>query len=118
MTRQDLADLSAFTTVARERSFTRAAAKLAITPSALSHSMRGLEERLGSVTPTEAGERLLASVSVRFDEIEEEVAALGALRDRPAGTSGSPRTNSRWNSFSGRRCDASCRTIPTSRSKW
>ena len=95
MTRQDLADLSAFTTVARERSFTRAAAKLAVTPSALSHSMRGLEERLGirllnrttrSVTPTEAGERLLASVSVRFDEIEQEVAALGALRDRPAGT--------------------------------
>jgi len=95
MTRQDLADLSAFTIVARERSFTRAAAKLGITPSALSHSMRGLEERLGirllnrttrSVTTTDAGERLLGTVAVRFDEIEEEVAALGALRDRPAGT--------------------------------
>ncbi len=95
MNRQDLADLSAFTVVARERSFTRAAARLGVTPSALSHGMRGLEERLGlrllnrttrSVTPTEAGERLLKSVAVRLDEIEEEVAALSALRDRPAGT--------------------------------
>lgn len=95
MTRQDLADISAFTVVARERSFTRAAASLGVTPSALSHAMRGLEERLGlrllarttrSVTPTEAGDRLLAAVAVRLDEIEAEVAALSALRDRPAGT--------------------------------
>jgi DNA-binding transcriptional LysR family regulator len=95
MNRQDLADLSAFTVVARERSFTRAASLLGVTPSALSHGMRGLEERLGlrllnrttrSVTPTEVGERLLQSVSVRLDEIEAELAALSAYRDKPAGT--------------------------------
>jgi DNA-binding transcriptional LysR family regulator len=95
MNRQHLAELSAFLTVARERSFTRAAAQLGVTPSALSHGMRALEERLGlrllnrttrSVTPTEAGERLLLSVGPRLDEIEAEVAALSELRDRPAGT--------------------------------
>lgn len=94
MNRQDLADLSAFTTVARERSFTRAAARLGVTPSALSHAMRGLEERLGlrllnrttrSVTPTEAGDRLLGSIGPRLDEIEAELAGLSALRDKPAG---------------------------------
>lgn len=94
MNRQHLAELSAFLIVARERSFTRAAAQLGVTPSALSHSMRALEERLGlrllnrttrSVTPTEAGERLLLSVGPRLDEIEVEVAALSALRDKPAG---------------------------------
>jgi DNA-binding transcriptional LysR family regulator len=94
MNRQHLAELSAFLAVARERSFTRAAAQLGVTPSALSHSMRALEERLGlrllnrttrSVTPTEAGERLLHSVGPRLDEIEAEVAGLSALRDRPAG---------------------------------
>ncbi len=95
MNRQHLAELSAFLTVARERSFTRAAAQLGVTPSALSHSLRALEERLGlrllnrttrSVTPTEAGERLLSTVGPRFDEIEAEVAGLSALRDKPAGT--------------------------------
>lgn len=95
MNRQRLAELSSFVTVARERSFTRAAAQLGVTPSALSHGMRTLEERLGvrllnrttrSVTPTEAGERLLRSLGPRFDEIEAEVAALGALRERPSGT--------------------------------
>jgi DNA-binding transcriptional LysR family regulator len=95
MNRQHLAELAAFLAVARERSFTRAAAKLGVTPSALSHSMRALEERLGlrllnrttrSVTPTEAGERLMLSLGPRFDEIEAEVAGLSALRDRPAGT--------------------------------
>jgi len=95
MDRQRLAELSAFLTIARERSFTRAAAQLGVTPSALSHAMRALEERLGlrllnrttrSVTPTEAGERLLASVGPRFDEIEAEVAGLSVLRDKPAGT--------------------------------
>jgi len=82
----------AFLAVARERSFTRAAAKLGVSQSALSHTIRGLEERLGlrlltrttrSVAPTEAGERLLRSVGPRFEEIE---AALGELRDKPAGT--------------------------------
>ncbi|NIJ20695.1 DNA-binding transcriptional LysR family regulator [Sphingomonas naasensis] len=94
MNRQHLAELSAFLGVARERSFTRAAAQLGVTPSALSHSMRALEERLGlrllnrttrSVTPTEAGERLLRSVGPRFDEVEAELASLSALRDKPAG---------------------------------
>jgi DNA-binding transcriptional LysR family regulator len=95
MNRQDLAELWAFLTVARERSFTRAAAQMGVTPSALSHGMRALEERLGvrllnrttrSVTPTEAGERLIGSLGPRFAEIETEVAALGALREKPAGT--------------------------------
>ncbi|UIJ45796.1 LysR family transcriptional regulator [Sphingomonas cannabina] len=95
MNRQDLPDLSAFVMVARERSFTRAAAQLGVTPSALSHGIRGLEERLGvrllnrttrSVTPTEAGERVLRSVAFHLDEIETHVAALSDLRERPAGT--------------------------------
>jgi DNA-binding transcriptional LysR family regulator len=93
--RQDLADLTAFVAVARERSFTRAAARLGVSQSAISHTIRALEERLGirlltrttrNVTPTEAGERLLAAVAPRFDEIEDELAALSELRDRPAGT--------------------------------
>ncbi|OYR32415.1 LysR family transcriptional regulator [Brucella lupini] len=88
-------DLAAFAAVARERSFTRAAAKLRVSPSALSQTLRNLEERLGlrlltrttrSVAPTEAGERLLRSIASRFDEIEEELAALSELRDKPAGT--------------------------------
>jgi DNA-binding transcriptional LysR family regulator len=95
MNRGHLAELSAFLAVARERSFTRAGAQLGVTPSALSHSVRALEERLGlrllnrttrSVTTTEAGERLLGSVGPRLDEIEAEVAGLSALRDKPAGT--------------------------------
>lgn len=88
-------DLVAFLAVARERSFTRAAVELDVSRSALSHAMRGLEERLGvrlltrttrSVTPTEAGERLLRTVGPRFDEIAAELASLSALRDKPAGT--------------------------------
>jgi DNA-binding transcriptional LysR family regulator len=95
MPRQDLNDLLAFLAVARERSFTRAAAKLGVSQSALSHTVRGLEERLGirlltrttrSVSPTEAGERLLMTVAPRFEEIEVELEALSALRDKPAGT--------------------------------
>jgi len=95
MSRTNVNDLLAFLAVARERSFTRAAAKLGVSQSALSHTIRSLEERLGlrlltrstrSVAPTEAGERLLHSVGPRFDEIDAELAALSALRDRPAGT--------------------------------
>jgi DNA-binding transcriptional LysR family regulator len=95
MSRRSLDDLLAFLEVARERSFTRAAAKLGVSPSALSHSMRGLEERLGlrllsrttrSVTPTEAGERLLQNIGPRFDQIDAELSALGELRDRPSGS--------------------------------
>jgi len=91
----NLNDLLAFIAVARERSFTRAAARLGVSQSALSHTMRGLEERLGvrlltrttrSVAPTEAGERLLHSIGPRFEEIEAELAALSELREKPAGT--------------------------------
>src|SRR5256714_10590086 len=95
MQRRNLNDLAAFLAVARERSFTKAAAKLGVSQSALSHIIRGLEARLGvrlltrttrSVSPTEAGERLLRNVGPRFEEIEAELAALGELRERPAGT--------------------------------
>src|SRR5687768_15767977 len=88
-------DLMAFLAVARERSFTRAAAQLGVSQSALSHTIRGLEERLGlrlltrttrSVAPTEAGERLLHTVGPRIEEIEAELAALSELREKPAGT--------------------------------
>ena len=95
MPRQNLNDLVAFLVVARERSFTRAAAQLGLSQSALSHTVRGLEQRLGlrllsrttrSVAPTEAGERLLRSIGPRLDEVDGELAALSELRDRPAGT--------------------------------
>jgi DNA-binding transcriptional LysR family regulator len=95
MARRNVNDLLAFLAVARERSFTRAAAQLGVSQSALSHTVRELETRLGirlltrttrSVSPTEAGERLLQTVGPRFDEIEGELDALSALRDKPAGT--------------------------------
>ncbi|MFC7052511.1 LysR family transcriptional regulator [Hansschlegelia quercus] len=93
--RGDIRDVIAFVAVARERSFTRAAAKIGVSQSALSHTIRGLEEKLGirlltrttrSVSPTEAGERLLHAIGPRFDEIDAELAALSDWRDRPAGT--------------------------------
>lgn len=92
---QSLNDLLAFRAVASERSFTRAAAKLGVSQSALSHAIRGLEERLGlrlltrttrSVAPTDVGERLLRTVGARLDEIETELASLSELREKPAGT--------------------------------
>jgi DNA-binding transcriptional LysR family regulator len=95
MPRENLNDLLAFVAVAHERSFTRAAAKRGVSQSALSHTIRGLEERLGlrlltrttrSVSLTEAGERLLQTVGPRFEEIEAELAALSELREKPAGT--------------------------------
>ena len=95
MPRQTINDLLALRAVARERSFTRAAAQIGVSPSALSHRIRGLEERLGirlltrttrSVAPTEVGERLLASIGPHFDGIDAELAALSELRDKPAGT--------------------------------
>jgi len=95
MPRENVNDLIAFLAVAKERSFTRAAAQLGVSQSALSHTVRGLEERLGlrlltrttrSVSPTEAGERLLQTIGPRFEEIETELAALSELRDKPAGT--------------------------------
>ena len=95
MPRTNLNDLVAFLAVARERSFTRAAAQLGVSQSALSQTVRGLEARLGlrlltrttrSVAPTEAGERLLRAVGPRLDEIDAELAALSELREKPAGT--------------------------------
>jgi DNA-binding transcriptional LysR family regulator len=94
MARENLNDLVAFVSVARERSFTRAASQLGVSQSALSHTIRALEERMGirlltrttrSVVPTEAGERLLETVGGHLDGIEAGLAALGELRDRPAG---------------------------------
>src|SRR5437764_4611098 len=94
MERGHLDDLLAFIAVARERSFTRAATKLGISQSALSHTISGLEARLGvrlltrttrSVSPTEAGERLLKKVGPRLEEIEAELEALTELREKPAG---------------------------------
>src|SRR5690606_26202896 len=88
-------DLLAFIVVAREQSFTRAAAQLGVSQSALSHLIRALEAKMGvrlltrttrSVSPTEAGERLMQNIAPRFEEIEAELKAVGELRDKPAGT--------------------------------
>jgi DNA-binding transcriptional LysR family regulator len=95
MARTDLNDIAAFLAVAREGSFTRAAAKLGVSQSALSQTVSNLEARLGlrlltrttrSVSPTDAGERLLQTVGPRLEEVDAELAALTALRDKPAGT--------------------------------
>lgn len=95
MARDNISDILVFLAVARERSFTRAAAKLGMTQSALSHTIRALETRLGvrlltrttrSVSPTEAGERLMQNVAPRLEEIEAEIAAVSDLGDKPAGT--------------------------------
>ncbi len=95
MTRESLNDLMAFLAVAREASFTKAAAKLGVTPSALSHTIRGLESRLGlrlltrttrSVALTEAGERLVSTAGPHLDGVRQALVALTALRDHPAGT--------------------------------
>jgi DNA-binding transcriptional LysR family regulator len=95
MARRNLNELLYFVTVAREGSFTRAAALLGVTQSALSQAISGLESRLQirlltrttrSVSPTSAGERLLSAIGHRFDEIETELDELTELRDKPAGT--------------------------------
>jgi len=95
MARDNISDLVAFLAIARERNFTRAAAQLGVSQSALSHTLRGLEARLGvrlltrttrSVAPTAAGERLLRTAGPAFDQIEAELAALGALRATASGT--------------------------------
>ena len=94
MARSDLSDITAFLAVAREGSFTKAAAKLGVSQSALSQTVRNVEARLGlrlltrttrKISPTQAGERLIQSVGPRLDEIEAELSALSALRDTPAG---------------------------------
>lgn len=90
MSRANLNDLQAFVVITREGSFTRAAAQLGVSQSALSHTMRALEARLGvrlltrttrSVSPTEAGQRLYQSMAPRFDEIELELAAVSEFRN-------------------------------------
>lgn len=95
MPRENINDFLAFLAVAREKSFTRAAAKFGVSQSALSYTIRQLETRLGirlltrttrSVSPTEAGEDLLRSIGPLFEEIEARIEALNALRDKPAGT--------------------------------
>lgn len=95
MARDNLNDILVFLAVARERNFTRAAAQLGMTQSALSHIIRSLERRLGvrlltrttrSVAPTEAGERLMQNVAPRLEEIEAEITAISDLGDKPAGT--------------------------------
>jgi len=94
MARENLNDIVAFLAVAREKSFTKSAAKLGVSQSALSHTIRALETRLGlrlltrttrSVSPTEAGERLLSAVGPHFADIQAELEALGALRSQPSG---------------------------------
>lgn len=95
MVRRNLNDLLSFVTVAREGSFTRAAAVLGVSQSALSQAISGLEKRLQirlltrttrSVSPTAAGDQLLQAIGHRFDEIDEELDVLTELRDKPAGT--------------------------------
>ncbi|OHV88726.1 LysR family transcriptional regulator [Mesorhizobium sp. ORS 3428] len=95
MQREDMKDLLWFVAVARERSFTKAAAELGTSQSTLSHTIKQLEARLGvrlltrttrSVAPTEAGERLYQSLAPRFEEIEADLAGLVAFRDKPSGT--------------------------------
>ncbi len=94
MVRNDLSTLAAFLAVAEERSFTRAAKRLGVSPSAMSHAMRGLEEEMGvrllsrttrSVAPTEAGEQLLTRLRPALADIQEAVGQLSGLRDKPAG---------------------------------
>lgn len=95
MPRTDLNDITAFLAVAEAGSFTKAAAKLGVSQSALSQTLRNLEARLGlrlltrttrSIAPTQAGERLIHTIGPRLEEIDTELAALTALRDKPAGT--------------------------------
>jgi DNA-binding transcriptional LysR family regulator len=95
MLRTEVSELVAFVAVARERSFTRAAAQLGVSQSALSHTLRKLETNLGirllarttrSVSPTEAGQRLIESIAPRLEEIDAAIASVSAERERPAGT--------------------------------
>ena len=124
MVGENFHDLAAFLAVAEEKSFTRAAAKLGVSQSALSQTIRSLEARLGirlltrttrSVAPTEAGDRLLRSVGPRFEEINAELAALSELRDKPAGTLRISATETQLRPFYGLLSKSSCRTTPTSR---
>ena len=118
-----LDDLRALVAVARERSFTKAAAKLGVSQSALSQTVRQLETRLGvrlltrttrSVSPTQAGERLLRTVGPRFEEIDAELAAVSELREKAP--FGSQPPNMPLTQSCGRNFKSSCGSIRTSRS--
>src|SRR5437879_7711199 len=94
MVRDDLSVLSAFLTVAEQKSFTKAAKRLGVSPSAMSHAIRGLEEGLGvrllsrttrSVAPTEAGEQLLARLRPALTDVQDALDQISGLRDKPAG---------------------------------
>lgn len=109
--------ITAFLSIAREGSFTKAAAKLGVSQSALSQTMRSLESRLGmrlltrttrKVSPTEARERLIQAIAPRLEEVEAELAALTALRDKPAGRCASRPVSMPQNRFSGLRSRNYC----------
>src|SRR6476661_4109330 len=94
MVGDELSVLAAFLTVAQERSFTRAAKRLGVSPSALSHAIKGLEEQIGirllarttrSVAPTDAGEQLIASLDPALTDIRHALGRVAGLRERPVG---------------------------------
>jgi DNA-binding transcriptional LysR family regulator len=127
MAQQTLNDRAAFVRISRERSFTSAAAKLGVSQSALSQTLRALEARLGvrlltrttrSVSPTEAGERLLQSVGPRLEEIKAELEAMSEFRDRPAGRCPSRQPGMPPPPCCDRSWRSSSRNIRTSRSRW
>jgi DNA-binding transcriptional LysR family regulator len=124
MQRRHLDDLLAFVAVGRERNFTKVAAKLGVSQSALSHTVRELETRLGirlltrttrSVSPTEVGERPLHTLGARFEEIEAALAAVSELREKPAARFGSRPPNMRSIRSCCRSLPSFCGTIRTSR---
>lgn len=126
MQRGSLDDLRALVAVARERSFTKAAAKLGVSQSALSQTIRELESRLGvrlltrttrSVSPTEAGERLIQTVAPRFEEIDSELAAIRELREKPAGTIRITATEHAADAILLPKLEKVLRAIPRSKSK-
>jgi DNA-binding transcriptional LysR family regulator len=126
MQRETASDIVVFMAVAREQSFTRAAAQLGVSQSALSQTMRGLETRLGvrlltrttrRVSPTEAGERLLRIVAPRFAEVDAELLSVTELREKPAGMIRLTATENAASRSYGRRWSAFCRITRTSKSK-
>ena len=127
MTRQNVNDLLAFLAVAREGSFTKAAVRFGVSQSALSHTIRQLEARLGirlltrttrAVAPTEAGERLLERIGPHFDQIEVEIDALNELREKPAGTIRINASDYAISSVLWPKLKRFSRNIPTSRSRF
>jgi DNA-binding transcriptional LysR family regulator len=126
MRRGSLDDLRALIAVGREQSFTKAAANLRVSQSALSQTIRQLEARLGvrlltrttrSVSPTEAGERLIRTVEPRFEEIDAEFAGVSELRDKPAGTFRITATEMPYSPCWCRSSPSCCASIRTSRSR-